>query len=125
MGEGELLHRELSFAVIGCAQRVHRTLGPGFPESVYHNALCVEFQRTGIAFESEASASVEYETVCCGEFRMDIVVDNRIILELKALDRLAAAHPAQLLSYLKATALHVGILLNFGTERLEVKRVVL
>ena len=107
----DILHKQLSYHVVGCAQRVHAALGPGFPEAVYHKALCCELMKAEIPFESEKQSEVFYAGVLCGQFRMDIVVDDRIILELKAL------------SYLKATGLKLAILINFGTQRLETQRV--
>jgi len=118
-------HRELSFRIIGCAQKVHRALGPGFPEGVYHRALTYELIDAGLPFESEKLTEVLYENKLCGEFRMDFVVDNRVILELKALERLSDVHISQAVSYLKATGLHLALLVNFGVQSLEVKRVVL
>jgi len=125
MREHDGAHRKLSFAAIGWAQRVHRVLGPGFPEAVYQKALCVELTRARVPFESERAVEVCYEGHVCGEFRMDIVVDAKIVLELKALDELSDHHTAQALSYLKATGLHLALLLNFGAKSLAVRRVVL
>ena len=118
-------HRELSFKIIGCAQNVHRALGPGYPEGVYQKALCYELMDAGLPFESEKLAEVVYAGRLCGEFRMDIVVDDRVIVELKALESLADVHTSQAISYLKATGLHLALLLNFGSRSLTVKRVVL
>ncbi|HUT01705.1 MAG TPA: GxxExxY protein [Phycisphaerae bacterium] len=118
-------HRKLSFQVVGCAQKVHRTLGPGFPESVYQTALCHELATSQIPFDGEKTVEVFYDRVLCGRFRMDVVVDQKIVLELKALDKLTDDHVAQALSYLKATDLRLAILINFGTRSLETKRVVL
>ena len=123
--QGRILHKELSYRIVGCAQKVHRTLGPGFPESVYHKAMCYELMDAGLAFESEKSAEVFYGGSLCGEFRMDILVDNTIVLELKALAKLTDEHIAQALSYLKATALRLAILINFGAVSLETKRIAL
>ena len=120
-----VLHRRLSFEVVGCAQKVHRVLGPGFPEGVYHRALCYELIEAKIPFESEKLVEVYYNGKLCGEFRLDFVVDGRIILELKALGALSDSHMAQAISYLKATGLKLAILMNFGTGSLETKRVVL
>jgi len=121
--ENQMLDEELSYKVIGCAQAVHRVLGPGFPESVYHKALCYELVSTGLPFESEKAADVFYDGKLCGEFRMDILVDGCLVLELKALTALNGEHMAQVLSYLKATGLRTGLLMNFGTKSLDVKRV--
>jgi GxxExxY protein len=125
MGDSDGLHAKLSYDVIGCAQRVHRALGPGFPEAVYHKALATELVRRKVPFQDEQKAEVFYEGMLCGEFRMDIVVDDKLVLELKALDALNDSHLAQALSYLKATGLHVALLLNFGRPSLEVRRVAL
>ena len=125
MAEDTVLHRKLSFDVVGCAMRVHQELGPGFPETVYHRALCVELIAAKIPFESEKAVQVFFHGTLCGEFRCDIVVDASIILELKALDALCDAHIAQALSYLKATGLRLAILINFGGKSLQSKRVVL
>ena len=121
----EVYHRQLSYQVVGCAQRVHAALRPGFPESVYHRALCVELTGAGIAFEGEKCVEVFYEDTCCGEFRCDIVAAGSVVLELKALGQLTGDHIAQALSYLKATGLKLAILINFGQKSLETRRVVL
>ncbi|MCE5326165.1 MAG: GxxExxY protein, partial [Planctomycetaceae bacterium] len=119
-----VIHGTLSFKIVGCAQRVHSKLGPGFPEGVYQKALCVELAKKGIPFVCEKLAEVHYDGVLCGEFRMDLVVDDKIVLELKALDAIHPTHTAQALSYLKATGLKLAIILNFGQERLKSERVV-
>ena len=123
--QGRVLHKDLSYRIVGCAQKVHRTLGPGFPESVYHKAICYELMDVGLPFESEKAADVFYADKLCGQFRMDILVSNTIVLELKALAKLTDEHTAQALSYLKATGLQLAILINFGAARLDTKRVVL
>jgi len=120
-----LQHEELTYAIIGCAQRVHRVLGPGFPEAVYHKALRQELVKAKVPFKSEKLYEVFYEDVCCGEFRADLVVREAVIVELKALSALNNDHLAQMLSYLKASGLKAGLLLNFGRKSLETKRVVL
>ena len=119
----DIIHKQLSYDVVGCAQRVHTALGPGFPETVYHRALCCELMKAEIPFESEKQSEVFYDGALCGQFRMDIVVDDRIVLELKALALLTNDHLAQALSYLKATRLKLAILINFGTQKLETQRV--
>lgn len=121
----ELHQKDLSYQVVGCAMRVHAALGPGFPESVYHRALTRELMDNKIPFHSEKVAEVYYKDTLCGDFRMDIVVADSIVLELKALDVIASVHTAQALSYLKATGLRLAIVVNFGAESLETKRVVL
>ena len=125
MAQDRIRHRQLSFYVVGCEQRVHAALGPGFPEGVYHRALCVELAEGKIPFESEKTVEVFYRKTRCGEFRCDLVVSGSIVLELKALESLNDQHVAQVLSYLKATGLELAIVLNFGAESLQTKRVVL
>ena len=125
MSEAELLHKELSYRIVGCAQRVHRELGPGFPEAVYHKALAHELVQAKIPFDIEKDIEVPYQGVICGQFRLDLLVDNCIVLELKALSALSDDHLAQAISYLKATGLRLAILINFGRKSLETRRVVL
>ena len=121
----EILHRDLSYRVVGCALRVHSALGPGFPESVYAKAMHHELAKAALPFETEKLAQVSYDGVLCGEFRVDIVVDEKIVLELKALAALNDEHLAQAISYVKATGLELAILVNFGAKSLETRRVVL
>jgi len=99
-------------------------LGPGFLESIYEEALKVRFSKEEMRFESQKEIKIEYLGVVVGTHRLDLVVDGRIILELKAVKELSDIHFAQLRSYLKATGLKVGLLLNFSKPTLEIKRVV-
>jgi GxxExxY protein len=124
MTDDKVHYRKLSYQVIGCAMNVHADLGPGFPEAVYHQALIRELIHAKIPFETQKDAEVFYKGHMCGEFRMDFVINGQFILELKALKCLIDEHVAQVISYLKATGLHLGILLNFGSVSLESKRVV-
>lgn len=109
-------------AVIGCAMRVHRYLGPGFLESVYQNALQVEFQEASVPYEVQKPLKISYKGRVIGNFIADFVIDQILILELKATSALTKADEQQLVNYLKATGLDTGLLLNFGTPSLEVKR---
>jgi len=120
-----IVHEKLSYAVIGCAQRVHSALGPGFPENVYHRALCRELNRAGIPFASEAPFEVAYAGEVCGRFKVDILVDSRIVLELKAASDICDDHVSQCYAYLKATGANLAILINFGQRRLQTKRLVM
>ena len=115
---------QLTERIIGCAMRVSNTLGVGFLEKVYENALVVEFGLQGLSFQQQGSLQVAYQGVVVGQFICDLVVDNRVIIELKACRAIEDAHQAQLLNYLKATGIRVGLLLNFGTSRLGIKRLV-
>lgn len=114
----------LSKKIIGAAIKVHKALGPGFLESIYEEALKVEFGNCGIFFEYQKEIIIKYLDVVVGAHRLDLLVENQIIVELKAVKELADIHFAQLRSYLKATGLKVGLLLNFAKPTLEAKRIV-
>jgi GxxExxY protein len=109
----------LTEKVIGCAIEVHRTLGPGLLESVYQQALAHELQLRGIPFKREVSLPVDYKEVHleCG-YRMDIVVEDRLILELKSVEELKGIHTAQILTYMKLSGIRTGLLINFNVARL-------
>ena len=118
---------QLAHGVIGAAIEVHRLLGPGFLESVYEEALCVELKLRGIPFTRQAALGVDYKGHAVGEGRLDLLVGDALVVELKAVDALAPIHSAQLLSYLKATGYQLGLLINFNVPVLRngIKRVVL
>jgi GxxExxY protein len=111
----------LSRRVIGVAMKVHRGLGCGFIESVYANALGIELQKAGILFEREKAYAVFYDGIQVGIFHADLVVENRLIVEIKAVEGLAVAHSVQLVNYLAAAKVDHGLLLNFGTRSLDFK----
>ncbi len=117
---------ELARKVIGAAIEVHRILGPGFLESIYRRALCHELSLMGIPFEDEKQILVPYKDIQIPGQRLDILVVGRIILELKTVEEFAPIHLAQLISYLKATGLRLGFLLNFKVQVLKdgIKRVI-
>ena len=104
---------------------VNRILGSGFLEKVYESALAVELSRAGLAFEQQKPISVLYKEIEVGEYFCDFIVNDRLILELKALNVLAPEHEAQVLNYLRATGLKAALLLNFGRTRLGIRRLVL
>jgi GxxExxY protein len=112
----------LTQRIIGCAMKVHSTLGPGFLESVYQHALAHELQKTGLRVECEKPISVIYDGAIVGDFCADMLVEGRIMIENKAVQALATAHEVQLVNYLTATGIEIGLLLNFGGARLEFKR---
>ena len=114
---------QLTRRIIGSAMEVHRALGPGFLEAVYQAALARQFQHDGMTFERESEVTVEFKEAIVGRHRLDFLVAGRVILELKAVDDLSNAHKAQFRSYLKATGLRLGLLINFNHELLQVKRV--
>ena len=115
---------ELSNQLIGAAIQVHKELGPGFLESIYEQALKVELSESGLGFDSQKETKVQYAGVEVGVHRLDLVVEEEIIVELKAVKELADIHFAQLRSYLKATGMKIGLLFNFSKPTLEVRRVV-
>jgi GxxExxY protein len=115
---------ELSKRVIGAAIQVHKELIPGFLESIYEESLKVELSNNGLHFDNQKEIRIEYLGVDVGIHRLDLVVENEVIVELKAVKELSDINFAQLRSYLKATGLRVGLLLNFSKPTLEVKRVV-
>ena len=120
----EILFKELSFAVVGAAMEVHKILGPGFLEMVYQLALEQELSLRNIPFQSQVELPVSYKGILVGVYKADLIIDNKIILEIKGISRLSAAHDAQALHYLDATGLQLAILINFGMSSLEYRRVV-
>ena len=117
----------LANVVIGAAIEVHRILGPGYLECVYEEALAVELELRRIPFERQKPVSVDYKSHAVGEGRLDLLVSNKLIVELKAVDALAPIHTAQVMSYLKTTKLPLGLLINFNVPLLKhgIKRVIL
>jgi GxxExxY protein len=117
----------LAHDVIGAAIEVHRILGPGFLESVYEEAMCVELGLRGIPFVRQYQSSIDYKGHAVGEHRLDLLVGDVLVVELKAVDALAPVHTAQVMSYLKANGKRLGLLINFNTPVLRqgIKRVVL
>mgnify|MGYP002623327613 CR=1 len=113
---------ELITEIINSAYSVRKVLGPGFLESVYRNALGVELTKRNIPYDLEYPMNVYYKDEVVGEFRADMIVDHRVIVELKAVNCLVAAHEVQLVNYLTATQLDNGILINFGSSKIEIKR---
>ena len=113
---------ELTKKIIGCAMTVHRTLGPGFLESVYQKALAVELQKADLLFVCECPIRVTYAGVNVGDFSADMLVEGRILIENKAVHLLCIGHEVQLVNYLTATKIETGLLFNFGAESLQFKR---
>ena len=117
-----MLNDPLTGKVIGCAMKVHSTLGPGFLESVYEHALAHELRKAGVIFAEQQPIDVFYDGVTVGHFTADLLVQNRLIVELKAAQSLCEAHEVQLVNYLLATGINTGLLINFGAASLEFKR---
>jgi|GEM_PF-220236 len=112
---------ELTKAIIGCAYKVHNALGPGFLEKVYENAMRIELEKLGLAVKQQQPVKVIYDGHFVGQYYADLWVNERIVIELKAVRAIAKEHEVQLVNYLTATRLDVGLLLNFGSS-VEVKR---
>ncbi|MGI9456502.1 MAG: GxxExxY protein [Aeoliella sp.] len=116
---------EITEMVIGTAYAVSNALGAGFLEKVYENALLHEIRKRGLQAIQQHPLTVSYDGVVVGEFFVDILVESRIVIELKCAKSIDDAHLAQCLNYLKATGKTLGLLINFGTPRVQIKRVVL
>jgi len=114
--------KEITEKIIGCAYRVYNTMGFGFLESVYEKCLLIELTKAGLQAKAQEPVTVSYEGEVVGEFVADIVVEGSVILELKSVKRIMRAHEVQLVNYLTATKKDVGLLLNFGERKVEVKR---
>jgi GxxExxY protein len=109
--------------IIGCAYVVANTLGSGFLEKVYENALAHELRKAGLSVEQQAGVSVTYDRIVVGAYVADLLVEGSVLVELKAVRAIDNIHFAQCMNYLKATGLEVCLLINFGTPRIEVKRI--
>ncbi len=126
-------HREsdlniLSGLIVDCAFRVHKNLGPGLLESIYEEAFCYELKKQGIGHLRQKEISVPYDGGFLDtKFRLDLIVDNKIIVELKCVDKLLPVHDAQILTYLKITKLNLGLLFNFNTPLIKdgIRRIIL
>ena len=118
---------KLTEKIIGCAIEVHRQLGPGLLESIYEKALCIELSLAGLKFENQKSIVVKYKNKKIGEFRIDILVENSVVLELKSVERFDPVFEAQLLSYMKLGKYKLGLLINFNNHLLKdgIKRIIL
>lgn len=113
---------QLITEVIECAKRIRRQLGPGFLEKVYKNAMVVELRKLKLNFETEKLIQVLYDGIVVGEYRTDIIVEGKLILELKATQDLSIANEVQLVNYLTSTQIDDGLLINFGSDKLLFKR---
>ena len=113
--------------VIGCALSVHTALGPGYVEPVYHKAMKIELRHQGLGYESEHAVQIRYRDEIIHGHRIDLVVENVVVVELKAVERFDAIHRAQVVSYLRALRLNAGLLINFHTDHLKgnIRRVVI
>lgn len=114
--------KELTEKIIGCAYTVYNKMGFGYLESVYEKCMMIELKKAGLKAEAQHPITVYYDDEIVGEFFADIIVENEIILELKSVRRVVKAHEVQLVNYLTATKKDVGLILNFGERKVEIKR---
>jgi len=117
-----IIYKELSYKIVGLAMEVYNELGYGFLEKVYENSMMVLFERERIPVRQQAGVPVYFEQRVVGEYVADIIVEDKVIIEIKSASGIADAHRAQVLNYLKATNMRLGIIINFGKKRLEYER---
>jgi GxxExxY protein len=117
-------HADLTEKIIGCAYKVYNQLGAGFIEKIYENALMIELKNAALNAQQQYPVKVYYQDILIGDYVADLVVEEKVIVELKAVSQLTKAHEVQLVNYLKATELEVGLLINFG-DQISIKRKVL
>jgi GxxExxY protein len=120
---GDFKHDPLTARILGCAFRVHTTLGPGFVESVYQRALIVDLQSEGLDVVVEKYIPIYYLNQPVGRHFLDVVIENRVIIEVKAVESICKGHYTQIRSYLKASNLKIGLIINFGGASLDYRRV--
>lgn len=123
--KSDLIYPELSYQIMGAIFEIHKQMGPGFTEAVYEKALIEELNSRNINTETQKLISLTYKGKKIGTHRLDLVIDDKIVIELKAVERFCAHHQAQLLSYLKASSYKLGILVNFSKKQVEYDRVVI
>jgi GxxExxY protein len=125
MPKTEIIYKELSYKIVGCAMVVHKILGVGFLEAVYEEAFKIELKLNKIHFEAQKKYLVIYKNKIIKDFFCDIVVENKIIIELKAIKNIGDIERAQVINYLKVTSLKLGIIINFGETSLKYERIAL
>jgi GxxExxY protein len=118
----ELIYKELTHTIIGCAMEVHRVLGPGFQEYIYQRAMAIELQSAGVRFAEEFELSIHYKGNKIGLRRVDFWIDNKISLEIKARSEIDNAYLAQAINYIEASNIEAGLIINFGAPSLQFKR---
>jgi GxxExxY protein len=116
---------QLTYKINGAVYEVYRILGPGFLEKVYENALMIELNNRGLKSRNQVPVSVQYKGNLVGDYYADIVVENIVIIELKAIEKLQKIHEAQMLNYLKATKFEIGLLINFTHPKAQIKRYIM
>jgi len=122
MTTDKLLYSELTYKIRGAIYKVYNTLGFGHKEQVYHKALAIELKKSGIEFGDEVALDVRYENQTVGNYRPDFVIDRKILIEIKALPFIGRDAETQMIYYLKGTGYNLGLLVNFGSSKLEIRR---
>ena len=120
----EYKYSHITEKIIGCALKVHQRMRSGYPELIYHRCLIIEFKRSTLPFLNEIELPIFYDNIEVGKRRVDFLVENKVIIEIKAVSELTDTHLAQALNYLEVLNLEVGLLINFGAKSLEVKRLI-
>ena len=119
----KLLYEDLTYKIIGAAREVFKELGPGYLESVYEDALCYELDIIDVAYQRQVELDVHYKDIVFErKFRADLLIENKVLIENKAIKKITAQDEAQLINYLKTTRLRVGLLFNFGAKKIEMLR---
>jgi len=121
----KLLYKDLTEKIIKAAYKIHNVLGTGYLEVIYQNAMLIELKSQGFDCDIEKLVEIFYQNQKIGEHRLDLVVNNKVIVELKSVNEFHSFHQAQVISYLKATGMRVALLINFGKEKIEYKRFIL
>ncbi len=124
MNKSEYKHSDITEKIIGCAMKVHTTLGNGFQEVIYQRALAIEMEKQGLSYVREQEMSIFYDGHEIGTRRVDFFVEKKVMVELKALTALEDVHMAQAINYLEAYNMEIGLLINFGAKRLQFKRLI-
>lgn len=121
---GKYPNSDLTSKIIGIAIKAHKKLGPGFVEKIYQRALYLDFKKNNFNFEREAKININYNGVNLGYEKVDFIVENKVIVELKAVSEILDIHKAKMLSYLKASGCKIGLIINFARQIIEIKRVI-
>ena len=120
----EYKYSEITEKIIGCAMRVHQRMRNGYPELIYHRCLAIELNKMNLSFSTEIELPIFYDNIPVGKRRVDFLIESKVIIEIKALSELTDAHFAQALNYLEVMNLEIGLLINFGSKSLQVKRLI-
>jgi GxxExxY protein len=123
--DNKYIHSELTNKIIGLAIKVHKTLGPGFAEKLYEKALIHELLKHKIEYVTQKEIKIRYDGISLGSQRIDLLIENKVIVEIKVVSEINEVNIAQVVSYLKATSIKLGLLLNFAKNKLEIKRVII